>query len=51
MKKVSRNRDRVMAAAVAAADLQHVRGGATAIEYGLLVAPPTTSTDAAPTVK
>jgi hypothetical protein len=50
MKKVTRNRDRAMAAAVPAAELQHVRGGATAIEYGLLAAF-TTSSDAAPVVK
>jgi len=49
MKKVTRNRERVMAAAVPAADLQHVRGGATSVEYALLVA--TTSTDAPLLVK
>jgi len=52
MKKVARNRDGGMA--VPAVDLrleqlQRVRGGATAIEYALLVAP-TTSTDAVPLV-
>ena len=50
MKKVTRNRDRATAAAVPATELQHVRGGATAIEYGLIAAF-TTSSDPATVAK